>query len=69
MTYCSVVAAIVLIGLTKKRFGHYAISKLPPSDHQAERSNLIAAQQLPIHGVPQNLAYPLAYPIGLPSIR
>ena len=28
MTYCSVVAALVLVGLTKKRFGHYAILKI-----------------------------------------
>ena len=34
MTYCSVVAALALVGLTKKRFGHYAIFKLFPSDQQ-----------------------------------
>ena len=28
MTYCSVVAVLVLVGLTKKRFGHYAILKI-----------------------------------------
>ena len=27
MTYCSVVTVLALLGLTKKRFGHYAISK------------------------------------------
>ena len=27
MTYCSVVAVLALGGLTKKRFGHYAILK------------------------------------------
>ena len=30
MTYCSVVAVLVLVGLTKKRFGHYAILKILP---------------------------------------
>ena len=25
MSYCSVVVVLVLVGLTKKRFGHYAI--------------------------------------------
>ena len=35
MTYCSVVAVLVLVGLTMKRFGHYAILKIEnPSDHQ-----------------------------------
>ena len=24
MTYCSVIAVLVLVGLTRKRFGHYA---------------------------------------------
>ena len=28
MTYCSVVAVLVLLGLTMKRFGHYAILKI-----------------------------------------
>ena len=28
MTYCSVVTVLVLVGLTKKRFGHYAILKI-----------------------------------------
>ena len=28
MTYCSVVKVLVLVGLTKKRFGHYAILKI-----------------------------------------
>ena len=28
MTYCSVVAVLALVGLTKKRFGHYALLKL-----------------------------------------
>ena len=28
MTYCSVVAVLALVGLTKKRFGHYAILKI-----------------------------------------
>ena len=28
MTYCSVVAVLALVGLTKKRFSHYAILKL-----------------------------------------
>ena len=28
MTYCSVVAVLALIGLTKKRFDHYAILKI-----------------------------------------
>ena len=27
MTYCSVVTVLALLGLTKKRFGHYAILK------------------------------------------
>ena len=27
MTYCSVVIVLALVGLTKKRFGHYAILK------------------------------------------
>ena len=27
MTYCSVVTVLALVGLTKKRFGHYAILK------------------------------------------
>ena len=34
MTYCSVVAVLALNGSTKKRFGHYAILKFYPSDHQ-----------------------------------
>ena len=34
MTYCSVVTVLVLVGLTKKRFGHYAILKNLSSDHQ-----------------------------------
>ena len=34
MTYCSVVAALALVGLTKKRFGHYALFKLFPSGQQ-----------------------------------
>ena len=34
MTYCSVVAVPALVGLTKKHFGHYAILKIYPSDHQ-----------------------------------
>ena len=28
MTYCSVVTVFASVGLTKKRFGHYAILKL-----------------------------------------
>ena len=28
MTYCSVVEVFALVGLTKKRFGHYAILKI-----------------------------------------
>ena len=28
MTHCSVVAVLVLVGLTKKNFGHYAILKI-----------------------------------------
>ena len=28
MTYCSVVTVLALVGLTKKRFGHYAVSKI-----------------------------------------
>ena len=28
MTYCSVVTVLVLVGLTKKRLGHYAILKI-----------------------------------------
>ena len=28
MTYCSVVAVLALVGLTKKRFGHYAVLKI-----------------------------------------
>ena len=28
MTYCFVVAVLALVGLTKKRFGHYAIVKI-----------------------------------------
>ena len=28
MTYCSVVTALALVGLTKKRFGRYAILKV-----------------------------------------
>ena len=28
MTYCSVVTVLALVGLTKKRFGHYAILKI-----------------------------------------
>ena len=28
MTYCSVVTVLVLVGLTKKRSGHYAILKI-----------------------------------------
>ena len=28
MTYCSVAAVLVLVGLTKKRVGHYAILKI-----------------------------------------
>ena len=28
MTYCYVAAVLVLVGLTKKRFGHYAILKI-----------------------------------------
>ena len=28
MTYCSVVAVLVLVGLTKKRFGQYATLKI-----------------------------------------
>ena len=28
MTYCSVVAVLVLVGLTKRRFGHYAVLKI-----------------------------------------
>ena len=31
MTYCSVVTVLALVGLTKKRFGHYAILKIYPS--------------------------------------
>ena len=27
MTYCSVVTVLALVGLTKKRFGHYAVLK------------------------------------------
>ena len=27
MTYCSVVTVLASVGLTKKRFGHYAILK------------------------------------------
>ena len=27
MTYCSVVTVLALVGLTRKRFGHYAILK------------------------------------------
>ena len=35
MTYCSVVAVLVLVGLKKKRFGHYAyLEHLIKSDHQ-----------------------------------
>ena len=37
MSYCSVVAVLALaavLTLTKKRFGHYAILKIYPSDHQ-----------------------------------
>ena len=30
MTYCSVLAVLALVGLTKKRFGHYAILKILP---------------------------------------
>ena len=33
-TNCSMVKVPALAGLTKKRFGHYAILKFPPSDHQ-----------------------------------
>ena len=28
MTHCSVVAVLAIVGLTKKRFGHYAILKI-----------------------------------------
>ena len=28
MTYCSAVAVLALVGLTKKRFGHYPILKI-----------------------------------------
>ena len=49
MTYCSVVAVLVLIDLTKKRFGHYAILKFYPLDHQG----LIIVRQ--------NLEKPLKY--------
>ena len=28
MTYCSVVAVLALVSLTKKRFGHYAVLKI-----------------------------------------
>ena len=28
MTYCSVVTVLALVGLTKERFGHYAVLKI-----------------------------------------
>ena len=28
MIYCSVVTVLALVGLTKKRFGHYAVLKI-----------------------------------------
>ena len=28
MTYCSVVTVLVLVGLTKERFGHHAVLKI-----------------------------------------
>ena len=39
MTYCSVVTALVLVGLTKKRFGHYAILKRRSYTHDPKEGN------------------------------
>ena len=36
MTNCFMAAVLALDGLTKKHFGHYAILKLFPSDHQVQ---------------------------------
>ena len=41
MTYCSVVAVLDLVGLTKKRFGHYAILNFFPSDDQVYKGAII----------------------------
>ena len=40
MTYCSVVAVRVLVGLTKKRLGHHAILKLFPLRSPRSVSNI-----------------------------
>ena len=42
MTYCSVVTVLASVGLTKKRFGHYAVLK-----------NLSRASKVDVKGGPK----------------
>ena len=49
MTYCSVVAVLVSVGLTKKCFGHHAILKFSPSDPQAGQFHKSPAQSVLKH--------------------
>ena len=46
MTYCSVVAVLALVGLTKKRFGHYAILKILP----LKSPSRAPSTRIPFHG-------------------
>ena len=39
-TNCSTVIVLALDGLTKKHFGHYALLKIFPSDHQVALKDL-----------------------------
>ena len=41
MTYCSVVTALALVGLTTKRFGHYAVLKILSLRSRSEKSLMI----------------------------
>ena len=40
MTYCSVVTVLALVGLAKKRFGHYAILENLSLRSQREKCNM-----------------------------
>ena len=48
-TNCSKVTVLALDGLTKKRFGHYALLKFFPSDHQEVGKKSSTSAVLPVY--------------------